>query len=399
MQKHAGAGVVAAVGLSMAVGIAVMVGWTGPEAGDRTVPVPHTRDLALRQAGAPSAGTMPQGERRRTLESISGVPLHFARNDGQAPDDVRFLARGAGYTVALRGTDALITLSNGGAAGSAGTTQRTIGLGLHGASVPRSVAGLDELAGRLNIVKGNDPAQWRQGIPTFERVRYEGVYPGIDLVYYGNQRQLQYDFRVAPGARPTDIALDVRGTDQLTLDGDGNLELHVDGQVLRQQKPFTYQVVDGERLEVPSRFALDGDTITFEVGNYDASRELVIDPVIAYSSWFGASGEEGIMDMAVDADGGIVLYGYAHDLEGLLKFPTTAGAMKTSRAGDGDAFVTKFNAAGLAIVFSTLVGGTGDENFYAYFTGGMALDPLGQRLRDRNHAVEQLPDDGRGLRH
>ena len=111
---------------------------------------------------------------------------------------------------------------------------------------------------------------------------------------------------------------------------------------------------NGERREVPSRFVLDGETVRFDVGAYDTTRELVIDPVIAYSSWFGASGEEGVLDMAIDTDGGIVLYGYSRDLQGTLLFPTTAGAAKATRGGDQDVFVTKFNSAGSAIVFSTL---------------------------------------------
>ena len=360
--------------VSACAALSLLVG--GLYAGAPRVPGSPGVSVAVEASpGGATAGATEAPGRQHAIEKVAGTPLHFARNDGQAPANVRFLAQGVGYTVALRDEDAVIALAGPG--GGTSDEGRTVRVGLHRGATPRAATGLEQLPGRLNIIKGSDPARWQQDIPTFARVKYDEVYPGVDLVYYGNQRQLQYDFHVAAGADPSQIGLSVAGADRVDLDEAGNLQLHVGDRVLQQRKPFSYQVVDGEPREVPSRFSLDGDTVRFQLGEYDRSRELVIDPVIAYASWFGAGGEEGVLDLAVDTDGGIVVYGYSHDAEGLLKFPTTNGAAKATRGDDMDAFVTKFNASGSAIVFSTLLGGTGNENFSPYYTGGLALDAAG----------------------
>ena len=326
------------------------------------------------QAGTP-AGLSPDA-RQRALDTVSRVPMHFERNEGQAAGPFGFVARGAGYSVGLTPAEATVMLTTADEAeGQGEASSTTFAFRLRGGRADAQPAPGDRLPGVVNYLKGNDPSRWQQGVPTFARVRYAEVYDGIDVVYYGNQKRLQYDFIVAPGGDVAQIALDVRGAERVAIDADGNLELTAGGRTLEQEKPYTYQVADnGERREVPSRFVLDGETVRFDVGDYDATRELVIDPVIAYSSWFGASGEEGVLDLAVDTDGGIVIYGYSHDLEGTLKFPVTAGAVKTSRGSDTDGFVTKFNAAGSAIVFSTLIGGSDYDNFSRAYIGGLALD-------------------------
>jgi uncharacterized repeat protein (TIGR01451 family) len=325
----------------------------------------------MRPAAAVPAGSLAGEARTRALQAIGGVPLHFERNLGQADTRFDFVATGAGYRVGLGAGGATVALTDG--SHSTGVFR----FELEGAR--RDVPGipLDTLPGKVSYYRGNDPAQWQEAASTHSRVRYAGVFDGIDVVYYGNQKRLQYDFIVAPGADPAAIAFRVDGAERVSVAADGRLLVTLGDRVLAQERPFTYQVVDGVRQEVASRFVLDGTIVRFAVGSYDARRPLVIDPVIAYASWFGAGGEEGVLDLAVDTDGGIVVYGYSHDAQGLLTFPTTPGVAKASRGNDHDAFVTKFNAAGTAIVFSTLLGGSGDENFNISYTGGMALDAAG----------------------
>ena len=346
----------------------------------------HSLPLAARQGRVPappppssSSVALTGADWARALEAVDGVPLHFERNDGQADGPVDYLARGAGYAVGLSATQATVTLSAPAGGGSTDAARSTsFRFVLRGGSDQAQPASADRLPGVVNYLKGNDPARWQQGVPTFARVRYAGVYDGIDVVYYGNQKRLQYHFIVAPGADASQIALDVRGAERVSIDAEGDLQLTADGRTLEQEKPFTYQLVDGARREVPSRFALDGTTVRFEVGDYDATRELVIDPVIAYSSWFGGLGEEGILDMAVDVSGNLVVFGFTVDAQATLQFPTTPGAPKTTRGTDPDAFVTKFNPSGSALVFSTLIGGSGNEMDSAYsYEGGLALDAAG----------------------
>lgn len=310
--------------------------------------------------------------RSRALEHIAAVPLHFERNRGQARPGLDFVATGAGYRVGLAPTGATLLLADHG-------TPRELKLVLEGAHRDATGAPLDTLPGVASYYRGNNPADWQVGVSTHGRVRYAGVLDGIDVVYYGNQRRLQYDFVIAPGADPRQIAIRVDGVDELSVGTDGRLRMVADDRVIEQERPFTYQLIDGRRVEVPSRFLVEGRVVRFEVDAYDTCRELVIDPVIAYSTFFGGSGEEGVLDLAIAPDGGLVAYGWSEDLEGILKFPTTVGANKVTRGADSDAFVAKFNAAGNALVFSTLLGGSGFENSQqAYnFVGGMAVDGSG----------------------
>ncbi len=185
---------------------------------------------------------------------------------------------------------------------------------------------------------------------------------------------------VSPGANPDDIALRVDGTSAVSVSADGRLLMAVGDRVVEQARPYTYQEIDGQRREVPSHFVVEDGLVRFSVGDYDRTRELVIDPVIAYSSWLGGESEEGILDMAIDGSGNLVIYGFVVDAPGVLEYPTTEGALKRTRMASDtrDAFVTKFNPSGTTMLFSTLFGGSGGELLQPYaYDGGMALDAAG----------------------
>ncbi len=234
------------------------------------------------------------------------------------------------------------------------------------------VEALEELPGKANYFLGNDPTKWRTNVPTYARVHYQDLYPGIDLIYYGNQRQLEYDLVVRPGADPSRIRLGVQGADTLDVDAQGDLVLHTAGGDIRQRKPAAYQEIDGMRQEISGGYVLKGShTVGFEVGAYDASRPLVIDPVLFYSTYLGGSSDDFGSGIAVDSSGDAYVTGYTLSTD----FPTTVGAFQTTHAADGgldDGFVTKLNPTGAALVYSTYLGGSSDD-----FGFGIAVDSSG----------------------
>ncbi len=308
-------------------------------------------------------------------EAYGKLPLSFVENVGQADSGVKFLARGAGYGLFLTADEAVLALQKPSAKGVERAAVRMKLLRSNGA---RSAEGREQLAGSNNYFIGDDPAKWRTGVPAYARVQFGGVYPGVDLVYYGNQRQLEYDFVVAPGSDPRAIALGFEGVDQLEVDAAGELVLHTAGGEVRQRKPVAYQETDGARQEVAADYVLKGGReVAFQLGDYDTSRPLVIDPVLVYSTYLGGINSDSGYGIAVNASGQAFITGTtASD-----NFPVSATGEQLKRAAYPgranalytDAFVTKLNGAGTAAVYSTYIGGgIGGE------TGkGIAVDSLG----------------------
>ena len=176
---------------------------------------------------------------------------------------------------------------------------------LVGANLQPTVTGLEELPGRVNYFIGNDSTKWRTNILTYVKVKYGDVYPGVDLIYYGNQRNLEYDFVVAPGADPKTITLGFEGADKIEVDSShGDLMLDTADRQIRLRKPLIYQEVDGVRKEIFGSYVLkDKHEVGFQVAAYDASKPLLIDPVLVYSTYLGGSGSESSSVIAVDASG------------------------------------------------------------------------------------------------
>ncbi len=265
----------------------------------------------------------------RVGEAYGKLPLSFELNRGQAGGGVRFLSRGAGYGLFLKANEAELRLQSG--ESFASVTMKLIGA----SSEPR-IEGLDPLPGKSNYFAGNDPAKWRTDVANYAKVRYAAVYPGIDLIFYGNQQQIEYDFVVAPGVDPRAIRLEFSGAKRLRVDTAGDLVLKTAAGEVRQRKPIIYQETNGSRQEVEGRYVIDRrNRVGFAVGEYDASRPLVIDPVIAYSTFLGGSGVESAKGIAVDGAGNVYVAGYTASLD----FPTTPGAMRTMRANGADVFI------------------------------------------------------------
>ena len=315
--------------------------------------------------------------RARVNATYGRLPLYFEANQGQTDPQVKFLARGGGQTLFLTPTEAVLVLTKANppaqgpqrtlispvAARRAGT-QAVVRMAFVGASPQPRIAGQKELAGKVNYFLGNDPAKWRTNVPIYAAVRYEGLYPGIDLVYYGNNCQLEYDLVVAPGADPSQIALTFEGADRLEIDANGDLVLHTAVGTIHQRRPIVYQQTNGIRSEVAGAYVLrGGNDIGFQVAAFDGSRPLIIDPVLAYSTLLGGSGWDAGYDIVVDAGGNAYVTGFA----GSTDFPTTPGAFQTALLSGPyySAFVTKLNPTGSGLVYSTYLGGSGGDAGYA----------------------------------
>jgi beta-propeller repeat-containing protein len=302
------------------------------------------------------ATAQPDAPTKLRLNNACGqLPLSFEANGGQTDPQVDFISRGSGYTLFLTPREAVLAMR---AASATVLRMKFVG----GESRPR-VTGQQELPGKINYLIGKDPKHWRTGISTYEKVAYQNIYPGVDLIYYGNQRQLEYDFIVQPGTDPDVIALSFTGADQLKVDTQGELVLQTGRSEIRQRKPSLYQEVDGVRHEVAGSYKLkDGNTVGFEVANYDASKPLVIDPVLVYSTVIGgAATSEESQDITTDRFGNAYITGNTEQLLVSSDFPTTVGAFDTTHNGSQDVFVAKLNSSGSALVYSTFVGGSGDD--------------------------------------
>jgi hypothetical protein len=284
------------------------------------------------------------------VENYARLPLAFERQ-GE-----RFVARGPGYAVGLDSGKVSI-----GVVASDETTRAVslefAGAPFSGARRSRAVTG-PELPGKINYYLGNDPRKWQVGLPTYDRVTYREVYPGIDVIYYGNQQQLEFDLVVKPGADPEAIRLKVGGAGRLSIDGSGALSLGEAAGGLRIALPRIYQEVNGTKKNVPGRYAIVGpDEVAFKIDPWDHASPLVIDPTIVYSAIFGGGiSYSESFGVAVDSSGNIIVSGVTTAAD----FPIL-NAAQNSLKGTGDGFVTKINPAGTALIYSTYLGGSSNQ--------------------------------------
>jgi hypothetical protein len=313
--------------------------------------------LPAAQAETPEPAKVDQATRARISEGYGKLPLSFEANEGQQDRRVKFLSRGSGYNLFLTGREAVLVLTKPEKPAPASAKKAThttlsqkpkrqstvLRTHLIAANPATKVTGQEELPGKVNYFLGNDPAEWRTDVVTYAKVRYEQVYPGIDLVYYGNQRQLEYDFVVGPGADPACIRLRVAGARKMYVNGQGQLVVKAAGGAVRWNKPEIYQEVDGRHRSVKGKYVLRrGHEINFEVAAYDSARPLVIDPTLVYSTYLGGSSFDYPLGIAVDTFGNAYVTGQTLS----NNFPTTAGAFQTTNDGSNDAFVTELNSTG-----------------------------------------------------
>ena len=304
----------------------------------------------------------PAAPPRPRIENLNKLPLAFERNQGQTSSQVKFLARGQGYTLFLTSGEAVLALHN------ASPKSGVLRMKLLGANPASDVSGMDEMPGKSNYFIGNDAKKWHTNVPMYAKVKYKGIYSGIDLVYYGNQRQLEYDFVVAPGADPRRIHLGVRGARKISRGEDGDLVLAMDEGEIRWHKPVVYQEKGGARQEIGAHYVIKGkNRVGFEVAGYDLRRPLFIDPLI-YSTYLGGSGADYGFGIAVDGSGNAYITGTTSSTD----FPTMNPLQPAYGGGLYDAFVAKLNPAGSALVYSTYLGGSGGD-----YGSGIAVDSSG----------------------
>jgi beta-propeller repeat-containing protein/centrosomal CEP192-like protein len=362
----------------------------------------------------------------RVIESFGKLPLSFEANQGQADQQVKFLSRGHGYRLFLTANEAVLALKSTSAIAAPSMDQKpqfkdlllspkayaeehenqtarpqplpstTVRMKLVGANRKASVIGLDELPGKSNYFVGKDPKKWRQNVSTYAKVRYKNVYPGVDLIYHGNRSQLEYDFVAAPGTDVSTITMEVEalhaiqeksetaGEIPIRINSNGNLILDAkDGQIILH-KPVAYQNLDSRRrmgkTYVDARYVVKGkNRIGLEVGAYDAGEALIIDPILSYSTYLGGSLDDFGTAVAVDGSGSAYVTGGTTSTD----FPITSGVYQSTYAGadggyqgvSGDIFVTKLSPDGASILWSTYIGGSGDDNSYS-----IAVDPTGVYL-------------------
>jgi hypothetical protein len=340
---------------------------------------PSQSIVADGEAAQVSLAAVPETITAQVLQGYGKLPLSFEANQGQSDRRVKFLSRGSSYTLFLTPTEAVLALKkadaparkeakpsfsrrSGPAGGPVRTADTALIIKMVGANAAPEAEGVGQLPGKVNYFLGNDPKNWRADVPTYSTVRFHDVYPGIDLLYHGNPRQLESDFVVAAGADPNEILLSIRGADKLEVDARGDLVMHAGGGEVHQQKPFIYQEVNGVRQEIPGNYLLyDRNQVGFQIGAYDATRSLIIDPVLVYSTYLGGGGEDRGTSIAVDSFGNAYVTGLTFS----INFPTTTGVFQTPFAGGDDVFVTKLNAAGSALIYSTYLGGSSVDEGYA----------------------------------
>ena len=322
----------------------------------------------------------------KTRQTALSLPLFFEPNQGQSAPQVKFLAHGAGYGLFLTADEAVLKLQRPAAnARTAANADRPAGsvirMHLDGANSLARVSGTSPLPGKSNYFIGNDAAKWHQNIPQFARVQYKAVYPGVDLVYYGNQGQLEYDFQVAAGSDPGQIALSFSGAsariDSAATSGSaGDLILSTGSGDVRFHAPHVYQHSlsgKGDEVVAGAFRQLADNKIGFMVGAYDHSRELVIDPVLSYSTYLGGtvagSGSETNVKVAVDSAGMVYVAGSTDSAD----FPATDGS--TLKTGATNIFIAKINPLLIgtpSLIFAHYLGGTGTDNL-----AGVAVDASG----------------------
>ena len=346
--------------------------------------------------------------------SLSKLPLSFEPNVGQSDPHVKFLSRGQGYTLFLTAGDAVLamrstaqpvaggshnriaepsftfsnrgkTASNGsrakpqprsllpygggrGALGKAGQSS-VVRIALKGAARAPQIEGVDRMAGRSNYFIGNNPKKWHTDVHNYAKVELKNVYPGIDLIYHASTRgQLEYDFRLAPGADPNAIRLSFSGAGKLALNERGDLIVSVGESKLVEHAPTIYQESGGERRTIAGVWRLHGaHEAGMRVAAYDRSRPMVIDPVLTFSTYLGGTFLDTALAVAADASSNAYVTGFACS----SNFPVTPGVYQGTAQGGCDAFISKFNSSG-ALVYSTYLGGS------SYDEGrGIAVDSTG----------------------
>jgi len=291
-------------------------------------------------------------------------PLTFEANQGQTDPQVKFITRTSSYNLFLTQTEAVMKVGNQKSEvrnqnqEATEPTPDVLRMKLIGANPAARIEGLGKTLAVSNYFGGKDSAKWRANVPTYSRVTYGQIYHGVDIVYYGNRHDLEYDFKVAPGCDPAQIRLGFEGAESIEIDSNGDLVLGMPGGDVRQRKPIAYQEVNGKRRAVDCRYRIRNQVVDLDIGAYDVNKLLIIDPLLAYSTYFGGGGNEEGNSIAVDRAGNVYLTGFTDS----INFPLANASQPNLGGGQQDAFVVKLDPSGTRVVYSTYIGGNGQDN-------------------------------------
>jgi hypothetical protein len=337
---------------------------------------PPRRNASVVGSGDPQ--TLPTRTDARL--ALGKIPIHFVPNRGQADSSVRFLGHGLGVTLLLTDDAALVVDA---------TSRIVLRQSIVGGSRPSRVEGSAPLDGKSHFFLDRSQDQWQTDVPQFSRVSYRDVYPGIDLVYYGNAGALEYDWIVAPGADPRSITLAMEGPERARLDEAGHLLLDTAAGPMRLARPVAYQSLGAARRRVEAGYVLDpGNRVRYSIGAYDPRVPLVIDPNLQYSTYLGGNGLDVGYDVARDSQGNVYVTGETLSPNFPVKNQiATAG-------GDRDGFVVKLDPSLSTLIYSTYLGGLGADRGY-----GIAVDPQANAYVTGFTTSPNFPVTSRCVRH
>jgi hypothetical protein len=334
----------------------------------------------------------PRASKLSLASAYGNLPLRFEANRGQADPRVRFLARGAGSELFLTNHEAVLVLTKPAFSNSepprsesaisaifpnlakprASRESAALRFSLVGANSAAQVSGLDALSGATNYFIGNDPSRWRTGIPSFSRVAYHNLYDGIDLMYYGSGRDLEFDFDIAPHADPSQIRLKVEGANSLKASASGDLLIATSAGEIRLNRPAIYQFAQNRREKIEGSYVIGANNeITLHLSAYDSNRALIFDPVVQYSTFLGGTTSDAATGIFVDTNGNAYVTGMTSSTD----FPTTGGVFQTNLRGTHtNVFISKLSPNGSTLLYSTYLGGTGATGDLGL---GIAVDSQG----------------------
>jgi hypothetical protein len=362
---------------------------------------PHTLSSSLvgRSTSAFPA-SRPQVASSKQIAAFGNLPMRFEENTGQTDGQVRFISHGPGYVLFLAPGESVFKFSGQTAkphtrannismvrnppVNQGAKSRAVLRMRMEGAKGTPTITGVEKLSGVSNYLIGKDPSKWRKGVATYAKVQYSEIYSGIDLVYYGNQYQLEYDFVVKPGADPSQVSWSFDGAQKISVEAaSGNVTLETPAGKMALRKPVIYQMENGQRRLVDGNYKFQGNgRLAFDVKEYNRTEPLVIDPVLVYSTYLGGSSDDGGYGLTVDSQGHAFLTGYTDSTD----FPIVGTTLTSAPSGNFEAFVAELSADGNSLVYSTYLGGSGGD-----FGSDIALDSAGAAYVVGNTSSTDFP--------
>ena len=294
--------------------------------------------------------------------NLGNLPLWFEAGHDQSAATFVAHAQDSEFSVTKSGAEFVLS--------KPGSHNESVRMTFVGGAAGAMLAGENVLAGKINYLLGNESAQWRACVPTFARVQLTQIYPSVNVVYYGSQQQLEYDFNLAAGVNPETIAIQFNGAEKISINSQGQLVIQLQAGQIIQHVPIAYQMVGGIRHEIKAGYKiLAAGTVTFAIGQFDRAQPLVIDPVLSYSTYFGGNSGDKAWAIAVNpTDNSIYLAGQTFSTQISNNIPFAKNVTYTNFGGGsilGDAFVAKFDSTGTNLIYCTYLGGSADDAAYA----------------------------------